>query len=96
MFILLLQVSNHGARQLDTTPATIEVLREIVTAVRGYSGSRGRGNSHSNNSGGGRGRDTEVYLDGGIMRGTDVLKVHHIYVSSIGLVFDVYLTGCLG
>jgi (S)-2-hydroxy-acid oxidase len=23
-------VSNHGARQLDTTPATIEVLGEIV------------------------------------------------------------------
>ena len=23
-------VSNHGARQLDTTPATIEVLPEIV------------------------------------------------------------------
>ena len=26
-------VSNHGARQLDTTPATIEVLREIVNEV---------------------------------------------------------------
>ena len=25
-----LYVSNHGARQLDTTPATIEVLGEIV------------------------------------------------------------------
>jgi (S)-2-hydroxy-acid oxidase len=28
-------VSNHGARQLDTTPATIEVLPEIVAAVNG-------------------------------------------------------------
>ena len=28
-------VSNHGARQLDTTPATIEVLPEIVKAVAG-------------------------------------------------------------
>ena len=27
-------VSNHGARQLDTTPATIEVLPEVVRAVR--------------------------------------------------------------
>jgi len=54
---LLPQVSNHGARQLDTTPATIEVLGEIVAAVR---------NSASS---------VEVYLDGGIMRGTDVLKV---------------------
>ena len=46
-------VSNHGARQLDTTPATISVLPEIVDAV------------------GGR---VEVYVDGGIRRGTDVLK----------------------
>ena len=47
-------MSNHGARQLDTTPATIEVLTEIVKAV---------------------GNQAEVYLDGGVMRGTDVLKV---------------------
>lgn len=46
-------VSNHGARQLDTTPATIEVLPEIVRAVAGR---------------------CEVYVDGGIMRGTDVFK----------------------
>ncbi|CAM9814334.1 unnamed protein product [Chrysoparadoxa australica] len=46
-------VSNHGARQLDTTPATIEALPEIVRAV----GSR-----------------CEVYLDGGICRGTDIFK----------------------
>jgi (S)-2-hydroxy-acid oxidase len=26
-------VSNHGARQLDTTPATIEVLKEVVDTV---------------------------------------------------------------
>ena len=86
-------MSNHGARQLDTTPATIEVLREIVTAVRGYSGSKGTGsgNSYGNGSNSsGRGRDTEVYLDGGIMRGTDVLKVHFMYVSLIVIVFDVY------
>jgi 4-hydroxymandelate oxidase len=46
-------VLNHGARQLDTTPATISVLPEIVDAVAGA---------------------IEVYLDGGIRRGTDVLK----------------------
>jgi isopentenyl diphosphate isomerase/L-lactate dehydrogenase-like FMN-dependent dehydrogenase len=28
-------VSNHGARQLDTTPATISILPEIVDAVGG-------------------------------------------------------------
>mgnify|MGYP003598048187 CR=1 FL=1 len=27
-------VSNHGGRQLDTVPATIEVLPKIVAAVR--------------------------------------------------------------
>ncbi|XP_036398962.1 hydroxyacid oxidase 1 [Megalops cyprinoides] len=46
-------VSNHGARQLDSVPATIDVLPEIVEAV------------------GGR---VEVFLDGGVRRGTDVLK----------------------
>ena len=46
-------VSNHGGRQLDTTPSTISVLPEIVDAVAGV---------------------VEVYLDGGIRRGTDVLK----------------------
>jgi 4-hydroxymandelate oxidase len=46
-------VSNHGARQLDTTPATISVLPEIVDKVGGK---------------------VEVYVDGGIRRGTDVLK----------------------
>jgi isopentenyl diphosphate isomerase/L-lactate dehydrogenase-like FMN-dependent dehydrogenase len=46
-------VSNHGGRQLDGVPATIEALPEVVEAV------------------GGR---CEVYLDGGVRRGTDVLK----------------------
>jgi 4-hydroxymandelate oxidase len=46
-------VSNHGARRLDTTPATISILPEIVNAVAGA---------------------IDVYVDGGIRRGTDVLK----------------------
>jgi 4-hydroxymandelate oxidase len=46
-------VSNHGARYLDTTLATIEALPEVVAAVAGQA---------------------EVYLDGGIRRGTDVFK----------------------
>jgi 4-hydroxymandelate oxidase len=46
-------VSNHGARYLDTTLATIEALPEVVEAVAGRA---------------------EVYLDGGIRRGTDVFK----------------------
>lgn len=46
-------VSNHAGRQLDTSPATIEVLPEVIEAVNGA---------------------VEVLVDGGIRRGTDVLK----------------------
>jgi 4-hydroxymandelate oxidase len=46
-------VSNHGGRQLDTAPATCEVLPHIVDAV---------------------GDRCEIYVDGGIRRGSDVLK----------------------
>ena len=46
-------VSNHGGRQLDTSPATFDVLPYICEAV----GDRG-----------------EVWVDGGIRRGTDVIK----------------------
>jgi L-lactate dehydrogenase (cytochrome) len=46
-------VSNHGGRQLDGAPASIEALPAIVAAV----GSR-----------------TEVWMDGGIRSGQDVLK----------------------
>jgi 4-hydroxymandelate oxidase len=46
-------VSNHGARQLDTVPATIDLLPSISNAVNGK---------------------LEIFLDGGIRRGTDVIK----------------------
>lgn len=46
-------VSNHGGRQLDTAPATIDVLPAIAERVDGR---------------------LELYLDGGVRRGTDVIK----------------------
>ncbi|XP_044305631.1 hydroxyacid oxidase 2 [Varanus komodoensis] len=46
-------VSNHGGRQLDGVPASIDALVEVVAAVQGKA---------------------EVYLDGGIRTGSDVLK----------------------
>ncbi len=46
-------VSNHGGRQLDTVPATIDVLPHIAVAV---------------------GDKIELLVDGGIRRGTDILK----------------------
>ena len=46
-------VSNHGGRQLESSPATLRALPEVVDAVSGRA---------------------EVLLDGGIRRGTDVIK----------------------
>jgi isopentenyl diphosphate isomerase/L-lactate dehydrogenase-like FMN-dependent dehydrogenase len=46
-------VSNHGGRQLDCVPASLQVLPEIVAAVNG---------------------EIEVLMDGGVRRGTDVVK----------------------
>jgi len=46
-------VSNHGARNLDTTPATIDALPRIIDKVKGQ---------------------LPVLVDGGIRRGTDILK----------------------
>jgi 4-hydroxymandelate oxidase len=46
-------VSNHGGRQLDTAPATIDALPYVVEAAAGRA---------------------EVYVDGGVRRGLDVIK----------------------
>ncbi len=54
-------VSNHGARQLDRTPAPIDVLAEVVAAVEGVPGPAS-----------GAPRRTEVWVDGGVRRGLDV------------------------
>jgi isopentenyl diphosphate isomerase/L-lactate dehydrogenase-like FMN-dependent dehydrogenase len=46
-------VSNHGGRQLDGVPGSLDALPEVAEAVEGR---------------------VEIYLDGGIRRGTDVVK----------------------
>ncbi|CAF1294725.1 unnamed protein product [Rotaria sordida] len=51
-------VSNHGGRQLDTSQSTIEALSDIIRVVR----------SEEKNY------EMDVYVDGGIRRGTDILK----------------------
>ncbi|HEY4131402.1 MAG TPA: alpha-hydroxy acid oxidase [Gemmatimonadaceae bacterium] len=48
-----IMVSNHGARNLDTLPATIDALPEVTERVAGR---------------------VPVLVDGGIRRGTDVVK----------------------
>ena len=55
-------VSNHGGRQLDTAPATIDVLPAITQAVDGRA---------------------EILVDGGVRRGTDVLKALALGASAV-------------
>ncbi|HET9425567.1 MAG TPA: alpha-hydroxy acid oxidase [Gemmatimonadaceae bacterium] len=57
-------VSNHGARNLDTVPATITALPRVAEAV------------------GGR---MPIIVDGGIRRGTDVLKALALGASAVAI-----------
>ncbi len=57
-------VSNHGGRQLDLAPATLDVLPEIVSSV---------------------GRRAEVYLDGGVRRGSDVAVALALGARAVGI-----------
>ncbi len=53
-------VSNHGARQMDTTVSTIEALPAIMQALREEAGTNEIA--------------MDVFIDGGIRRGSDILK----------------------
>ncbi|MBP2705491.1 alpha-hydroxy-acid oxidizing protein [Microbispora sp. RL4-1S] len=57
-------VSNHGGRQLDTVPAAVDLLPEVVAAVGGA---------------------VPVLLDGGIRRGTDVVKAMALGASAVAV-----------
>jgi L-lactate dehydrogenase (cytochrome) len=57
-------ISNHGGRQLDTAPATIDTLPGIADAVRG---------------------DAEIIFDGGVRRGTDVIKALALGATAVAL-----------
>jgi len=69
-------VSNHGGRQLDGAPASIEALPPIAEAV---------------------GREIEVWMDGGIRSGQDVLKARALGARGvmIGRAFN-YALGAYG
>ena len=64
-------VSNHGARNLDTLPATIDALPGVVEAVAGR---------------------LPVLMDGGIRRGTDVVKALALGAKAV-LIGRPYLWG---
>src|SRR5512146_2625618 len=57
-------VSNHGGRQLDTAPASIDTLPAIADAVRG---------------------EAEIIFDGGIRRGTDIVKALALGAQAIAI-----------
>jgi 4-hydroxymandelate oxidase len=57
-------VSNHGGRQLDSAPAAIEQLSEVVGALSG---------------------SIPVLMDGGVRRGTDVVKAIALGASAVGI-----------
>lgn len=62
-------VSNHGGRQLDSARASIEVLEDVVTTLRQH-------NLYDN---------LEIFVDGGVRRGTDVVKALCLGAKGIGL-----------
>ena len=57
-------VSNHGGRQLDTVPATIDLLPAIADAIDGR---------------------IPVVMDGGIRRGTDIVKAFALGANAIAV-----------
>ncbi|KAF8473133.1 L-lactate dehydrogenase [Kalaharituber pfeilii] len=62
-------LSNHGGRQLDTAPSGIEILVEVMPALR----ARGWQDK------------IEVYIDGGIRRATDILKALCLGAKGVGI-----------
>ncbi|CCH45371.1 hypothetical protein BN7_4953 [Wickerhamomyces ciferrii] len=62
-------ISNHGGRQLDTTRSSIEVLGEIVPELKK------RNLYHK----------TEILIDGGVRRGSDIIKALALGAKSVGL-----------
>jgi len=62
-------LSNHGGRQLDFARSGVEVLPEVMSALRAI---------HAE-------KDIEVYVDGGIRRGTDIFKCLALGARGVGI-----------
>lgn len=64
-------LSNHGGRQLDTARSGIEILPEAVSALNKHDSSwRSR---------------FEVYVDGGVRRGSDIVKALALGATAVGI-----------
>ncbi|KAL4787307.1 FMN-dependent dehydrogenase-domain-containing protein [Aspergillus varians] len=62
-------LSNHGGRQLDTAPSGIEVLAQVMPALR----ERGWEDK------------IEIFIDGGVRRATDILKALCLGAKGVGI-----------
>ena len=62
-------LSNHGGRQLEFAPSAVEVLAETMPVLRSM------GLEHK----------LEVYVDGGVRRGTDILKALCLGARGVGI-----------
>lgn len=62
-------LSNHGGRQLDFAPSAIEILPEVMDALRAE----------------GLEKNFEVYVDGGIRRGSDIFKALALGAKGVGI-----------
>ncbi len=60
----IVYVSNHGGRQLDQGRATLDMMPEVVRAVKGRA---------------------KIVFDGGVLRGTDVLKALALGADVVGV-----------
>lgn len=91
-------ISNHGGRQLDTTRPSIDVLLEIRKHAPHLLRPEFRGptgisqslidnpmNLTATETHGKPGRPFEVYVDGGIQRGTDVVKALCLGANAVGV-----------
>lgn len=62
-------LSNHGGRQLDTAPSGVEILAEVMPALR----ERGMQDK------------IEVFIDGGIRRASDIVKAICLGATGVGI-----------
>eukprot|EP00026_Physarum_polycephalum_P005599 Phypoly_transcript_05634.p1 GENE.Phypoly_transcript_05634~~Phypoly_transcript_05634.p1 ORF type:complete len:510 (+),score=103.58 Phypoly_transcript_05634:350-1879(+) len=62
-------LSNHGGRQLDFSRSGIEVLAEVMDALKAAKAEK----------------KLEIYVDGGIRRGTDIFKALALGATAVGI-----------